>query len=133
MNHKLGIDISKIKPCLTFRIFLLSLILISAIGAPGCSSHHHWAEQPAPLVEASEAATLEGLSALDRPLQHGTADLDGYVRTAQNELDIRFPLLPNPTIVLFIFPHVADEAPIPGYATTFKLYQKDHYALPGER
>ena len=41
-------------------------------------------------------------------------------------------LLPNPKIVLFVFPHIAEGVPVPGYATGFSLYEKDHYALPAE-
>lgn len=67
-----------------------------------------------------------------RALRHSPVDLTAYTRTVHNELDVQFPLLPNPSIVLFVFPHIVGEAPIPGYATTFHLYQKHHYALPGE-
>lgn len=68
----------------------------------------------------------------DRKLRHGAADLAAYTRTANNELEILFPLLPNPKIVLFVFPHIAEGVPIPGYATSFSLYERDHYALPTE-
>ena len=86
-----------------------------------------------PLMQAYEDVAAKQARYYDRPLQHGTADLSGYVRTAQNELDTRFPLLPNPTITLFVFPHISGEAPVPGYITQFKLYNKQHYALPGEQ
>lgn len=67
-----------------------------------------------------------------RPLNHNTVDLRDYTRTAHSELEILFPVLPNPDIVLYIFPHIKGEVPIPGYTTTFKLYPQNHYALPGE-
>ena len=59
---------------------------------------------------------------------------EGYVRGAQNEIDTRFPRLPNPTLVMFVFPHLAGEegVPVPGYATTFPMYERVEYALPGE-
>lgn len=58
----------------------------------------------------------------------------GYTRTANNELKNLFPKLPNPTIAMYVYPHLAgqDEAPVPGYTTAFTLYQEDHFALPGE-
>lgn len=69
----------------------------------------------------------------DRPLVDD-GSLHGYSREAYNELDTTFPRLPNPTLVMYVFPHLAgDEAlPVPGYVTTFPLYEGGEYALPGE-
>ena len=69
-----------------------------------------------------------------RPVQSKAADLHGYTRDAFNELDAHFPRLPNPTLVLYVFAHLAGEqrVPVPGYATTFSLYTTVEYALPGE-
>jgi conjugative transfer region lipoprotein (TIGR03751 family) len=69
-----------------------------------------------------------------RPVQPDTADLAGYTREAADEIEARFPRLPNPTLVMFVYPHLAgpDAAPIPGYATSFPMYERVHYALPGE-
>lgn len=66
-----------------------------------------------------------------RPL----ADNVGYSRTAQNEIYSQFKRLPNPDLVMYVFPHLAgsDPAPIPGYTTVFPLYQRVQYAMPGER
>ena len=70
----------------------------------------------------------------NRPLQGGARDLKGFVRDAYNELDGHFPRLSNPTLVMYVFPHLAgpERVPIPGYATTFTLYRHTEYALPGE-
>ena len=69
-----------------------------------------------------------------RPLKAEAADLEGYTRDAFNELDAHFPRLPNPTLVMYVFPHLAgaERVPVPGYATTFPLYRQVEYALPGE-
>jgi conjugative transfer region lipoprotein (TIGR03751 family) len=69
-----------------------------------------------------------------RPLETDAADLAGYTRDAFNELDAHFPRLPNPTLVMYVFPHLAgaERVPVPGYATTFPLYRQVEYALPGE-
>src|SRR6056297_603842 len=82
---------------------------------------------------AAEAGSLRE-SFLGRPLNDGAEDLAGYSRNAYNELDTLFPRLPNPTLVLYVFPHLAGEerVPVPGYATTFPLYERVEYALPGE-
>ena len=69
-----------------------------------------------------------------RTLSPGAADLDGYTRNAFNEIDTLFPRLPNPTLVMFVYPHLAgpEGVPIPGYTTTFPMYEHVEYALPGE-
>lgn len=69
-----------------------------------------------------------------RPLAADVADLGGYLRDAYNELDAHFPRLPNPTLVMYVFPHLAgaERVPVPGYATTFPMYRQLEYALPGE-
>ena len=69
-----------------------------------------------------------------RPLETDVADLAGYLRDAFNELEAHFPRLPNPTLVMYVFPHLVGEerVPVPGYATTFPMYRQVEYALPGE-
>ncbi len=69
-----------------------------------------------------------------RPLETDSADLAGYLRDAFSELDAHFPRLPNPTLVMYVFPHLVGEErlPVPGYATTFPMYRQVEYALPGE-
>ncbi|MCH8058909.1 MAG: TIGR03751 family conjugal transfer lipoprotein [Proteobacteria bacterium] len=69
-----------------------------------------------------------------RPLNADAIDLAGYTRDAFNELDSHFPRLPNPTLVMYVFPHLAgvERVPVPGYATTFPMYRQVEYALPGE-
>ena len=58
----------------------------------------------------------------------------GFVREAANEIDTVFPRLPNPTMVMYIFPHLSggERTPVPGYVTTFTFYERAEYALPGE-
>ena len=69
-----------------------------------------------------------------RPILTGEAALQGYTREAFNEIDVLFPRLPNPTLVMYVFPHLAGEshAPVPGYTTAFPMYEQVEYALPGE-
>ena len=70
---------------------------------------------------------------VDRPLSGGGADLSHYTRSAATELTTRFPRVPNPTLVMFVFPHiVGGDMPVPGYVTTFPLWDNAPYALPGE-
>ena len=73
---------------------------------------------------------------LRRPLEIEPLRIEApYSRTAANEIRSQFPRLPNPDLVLYIYPHLAgsEQAPVPGYSTVFPLYQQVQYALPGER
>lgn len=83
---------------------------------------------------------LDARQSLRRPLME--ADVQAapgvqarYTRTARNEIYRQFHRLPNPDLVLYVFPHLAgsDPVPVPGYSTVFPLYQRVQYALPGER
>jgi conjugative transfer region lipoprotein (TIGR03751 family) len=68
-----------------------------------------------------------------RGINDGEADLSGYTRDAASELRVKFPRLPNPTLVLYVFPHLTAEGlPVPGYATAFDVYPSAPFALPGE-
>ena len=68
------------------------------------------------------------------PIEHGDASLQGFSRDAYNELDVTFPRLPNPVLVMYVFPHLAspERVPVPGYSTTFPMYERIEYALPEE-
>lgn len=64
-------------------------------------------------------------------------DYDGYTRTATNETEQLFKPLDNPSIPMFVYPHVAligDEQLLkPGYTTAFFLYKQNQFALARER
>lgn len=111
----------------------------------GCSSTKDTVlPQNGPSMKAIYDAHFTGMAADDptqlkhalggRPIGNAETDLAGYSRTAHTELDTLFPRLPNPTLVMYIFPHLAgtQRTPVPGYATTFTLYERVEYALPGE-
>lgn len=73
-------------------------------------------------------------SLLRRDMQEGDVDLSDYVRTEKNQLQSKFRFLPNPTMYMFVAPHLStkDKVPVPGYITEFKMWEKDQYAMPGE-
>lgn len=61
---------------------------------------------------------------------------ESYTRTAENEITNLFPRLPNPDLVMYIFPHLSDTAepmPVPGYSTVIPFYSRVQYAQAGER
>ncbi|WP_338806979.1 TIGR03751 family conjugal transfer lipoprotein [Pseudomonas chlororaphis] len=83
---------------------------------------------------------LDARQELRRPLT--PADIEAapanqvqYTRTEATEIQRQFRRLPNPDLVMFVFPHLAgtDPVPVPGYSTVFPLYQRVQYAMPGER
>ena len=51
-------------------------------------------------------------------------------RQAEDNKD--FLMLPNPQVMLYIYPHFQDGLPIHGNWTTFAMYSSNHYALPSE-
>ncbi|MFT8232337.1 TIGR03751 family conjugal transfer lipoprotein [Pseudomonas guariconensis] len=83
---------------------------------------------------------LDARQSLRRPLtdvdvQAAPAEQMRYTRTARNEVYRQFQRLPNPDLVMYVYPHLAgtDPVPVPGYTTVFPLYQRIQYAMPGER
>jgi len=124
------------------RTIALSLI---SLGLAGCASTKETVlPQDGPSMKTIYEEHVVEMNARDpqvirgelgnRPILTGDAALQGYTRDAFNEIDVLFPRLPNPTLVMYVFPHLAGEtqAPVPGYATAFPLYEQVEYALPGE-
>jgi conjugative transfer region lipoprotein (TIGR03751 family) len=123
---------------------ILASISISLLLGACASTKETVLPQDGPTMAAIYAAHMNELGAEapnairgglgGRPIRSGEVDLAGYTREAFNELDVVFPRLPNPTLVMYVFPHLAGEqrTPVPGYATAFPLYERVEYALPGE-
>ena len=83
---------------------------------------------------------LDARQSLRRPqteadVQATPAANAAYTRTASTEIYRQFRRLPNPDLVMYVFPHLAgtDPVPVPGYSTVFPLCQRVQYAMPGER
>ena len=140
---------------------LLASFLISLL--PGCASNdvesmlpqdgptmkevydHHFTGQAIPkhnnndkdddeiLKENETKASLNDISIERRPLP-ADYHLSGYTRESGNEIKQLFPRLSNPTLVIYIYPHLSgsERHPVPGYSSAFTLYEKVEYALPGE-
>jgi conjugative transfer region lipoprotein (TIGR03751 family) len=84
----------------------------------------------------SERRLLDARSELRRPLDSaGMVDEQlRYSRDVGNEIYSQFRRLPNPDLVMYVFPHLAgsEQVPVPGYSTVFPFYQRVQYAMPGE-
>ena len=125
----------------------VSLISLTLLVGSGCSSvttaelpqdgpkmqavyENHFNETGAQEVSGAreQMGTHKG-----RAIHNGDTDLGGYTRTAYNEINELFPRLPNPTLIMYIDPHLTQSShPVPGYSTAFPMYETDQYALPGE-
>lgn len=84
-------------------------------------------------------ATAGARETLRRPLtatesQRAVVAGTGYSRTQASEISQQFPRLPNPDMVMYLYPHLAGgNTPVPGYSTVFPFYSQTQYAMPGER
>ncbi|WP_284400091.1 TIGR03751 family conjugal transfer lipoprotein [Acidovorax sp. SUPP2825] len=69
-----------------------------------------------------------------RPIAAGDADADTRrYWSALEPMRQRFARVPNPDLVMVVYPHLARGTyPVPGYVTTFPMYEQTFYALPGE-
>ncbi|MEH0876813.1 TIGR03751 family conjugal transfer lipoprotein [Pectobacterium cacticida] len=75
-------------------------------------------------------------SQLRRPLGPPlTQEQQSYTRSAENEIRTQFKRLPNPDMVMYVYPHLTagEPTPVPGYSTVFPFYTRVQYAMPGER
>ena len=91
-----------------------ALGLISLVLAGCASTKETVLPQDGPSMKAIYEAHVQEMNAHDprvirgelgnRPIATGEADLHGYTREAFNEIDVLFPRLPNPTLVMYVFP-----------------------------
>lgn len=121
---------------------ILTITLISILSA-GCATKDQIL--PAPKNDMREVykqhmhgtgsgGVYDARSILRRPMVEGDVDLSQYVRDSKTELNSKFKKIPNPTLYMFVAPHISTQAgvPVPGYITEFTMWERDHYALPGE-
>lgn len=115
----------------------LSLLLLPLwINLPGCSTEPAVIPETGPdtmSVYQQHIGSTSSSVKMFREVQNERADLAGYTRDSENEIRNLFPKLPNPELVMFVFPHMSEKnRPVPGYSTAFSMYEKDEYAMPGE-
>lgn len=86
------------------------------------------------LSSGSTGSNYDHKDIKERMIGNYDADLAGYTRQANTEIQQSFPRLPNPTLVMYVYPHLSTSSglPVPGYSTAFPLYERPEYALPGE-
>jgi len=123
-------------------ILIAALVSTSLAGCAGTKDTV--LPQDGPSMKTIYERHIEEMSARDpivlrealghRPIADADESLAGYTRDARDEIDAIFRRLPNPTLVMYVFPHLAGDepVPVPGYATAFPMYERVEYALPGE-
>ena len=58
-----------------------------------------------------------------RAINSDIGDVVDFTRIAATEIEAMFPELPNPKLVMYVFPHITDSnVPIPGYTTVFRKH-----------
>ena len=97
----------------------LALSLISLVLAGCASTKETVLPQDGPSMKTIYEEHVVEMNARDpqvirgelgnRPILTGDAALQGYTRDAFNEIDVLFPRLPNPTLVMYVFPHLAGD------------------------
>jgi conjugative transfer region lipoprotein (TIGR03751 family) len=116
------------------------MLVILAIWISGCSTGHPLQEMSkdgkstAELMRQGvpESGGVHSSHAVQSDLSR--YNYNPYTRNVLNETNMLFPMLPNPSLVMYIYPHISGSGvPVPGYATAFKIYETEQYALPGER
>jgi len=121
----------------------LTIAALAVVTLAGCSSKEAMLPKPeqdmktvfnGAMGSTGQGKLMDERSVLRRSMTEADTDYSEFVRTEATQLERKFTLLPNPTLFMFVAPHLAtnDGVPVPGYLTEFKLFTKDHYALPGE-
>ncbi len=84
--------------------------------------------------QAQSEHRSEPMGSSGQGLAVGQGSASSYTRTAANEIENLFPTLENPNLVMFVFPHLTSDErlPVPGYSTSFPLFERTEFALPGE-
>ena len=60
-----------------------------------------------------------------RPLPDGTDGGNPFLESANRQLHRDFEVLPNPRLILYVYPHFSvDGSPVPGYATWFDVFEQ---------
>lgn len=117
-----------------------ALVLIAS-----CSSIDTLVDESSPTMEQIYQSTTRS-PANDLVQQHRTQrheqasiasnpySFDPHFLSAKTHTDNLFQKLPNPIIYMYVKPHPVGESgsPVPGYITKFYLYERDHFAQPGE-
>jgi len=115
-----------------YNIVIVSLLVVLA----GCStSKEKIFKDDMPTMKEVYEEKFNNLYINEKPQIERELEKEGNqsnepVVSAYEKLHEQFPQAPNPTMLMFIFPHLTQAGtPVPGYNTYFKLYETDHFTL----
>ncbi|MCE2573849.1 TIGR03751 family conjugal transfer lipoprotein [Motilimonas eburnea] len=120
----------------------IALALLINIALFGCSSKEDVVPQSSTTMQDIYQQGADGVNGqsytstqnvVERPAT--TDEVDGWAYTLHNTPRADFHLLPNPTMYMYVKAHLSTSSrvPVPAYITEFKMYERDEYALAGER
>lgn len=120
---------------------LPALLSAAWISLAACSAMHGKEDllpQAGPTMLETYRAHLVGGQSSEWPRPGGPApdprDREAQGPKAQGGLGAEFKRLPNPDLVMYVYPHLSAGSgyPVPGYSTVLPMYEHVEYALPGE-
>ena len=107
----------------------------SLVVLQGCvtTSEDIFGDDMTPMKEVYEQKVFgDGLN-IRQQIARDIRDNSVHVNAKLHRHKKAFPKLPNPELIMHVFPHITPNGTaVPGYTTAFDLYEKNHYALPGE-
>ena len=126
----------------TYKPLLMIMMFGSCFFSTACTHHKSVVDEVEQGLTVSQIyhQSMQDNSAWATPhyrLNSPRPDYVGYTRDATNETQMLFKPLDNPSIPMFVYPHVAlvgDEQILkPGFTTAFFLYKQNQYALANEQ
>ncbi len=134
MKTAIVVSINSLRPLLP-GLWLLTAILIS--GCAGSRQQTVFGEAMPHMKTIYEQQfsrpPLDKRTLHTRGINTGAEDLGAHPHSAYQRLKQQFPRLPNPVLLVYVYPHLTPAGtPIPGYTTYFTLYLTDPVALPGD-
>jgi conjugative transfer region lipoprotein (TIGR03751 family) len=132
--------------CLPIAGVIASVTMAATLsGCAALLSHESPLPQDGPMMtdiyrnhlrgKADDGADAEGSAPRARLPRRGADEdaVNAQRRALSEPLNNRFERLPNPDLVMHVFPHLSPgRNPVPGYDTTFPMYETVQYAMPGE-
>lgn len=105
---------------------------------PGDNAHVGYVTNEGPVYVDKQAPVVRTVKPITAQIETGEGP--GDLSTAGSPyweavapLQQRFARVPNPDMVMVVFPHMDKQNyPVPGYVTVFPMYEQAVYALPGE-
>ena len=110
-------------------ITILVMVWISTAGLTGCAS-------PKARVFGEDMPTMKAIH--DKKFNRMDDEVLAKAQRVTDKPwvapDSEFQWLPNPTLKMYVFPHITPTGqPVPGYSTFFRLHTEDHIAEPSEQ